>query len=159
MFICLYLLLNTDLDKWFFFFFLPVWLAKRSAPGSIPLAPAQKITKPASKYGVPLTVRKVSDAAKKPAERKPAVKHKPAPLPGAPKRRVRQMEEERKKHEVKLRAPHNLNLLWGFPPFFLPIYSHMRVPSYQHVLVFPPHHYDWSKYTPIFHSRHLDCLM
>ncbi|XP_045906162.1 serine/threonine-protein kinase Nek1 isoform X1 [Micropterus dolomieu] len=77
--------------------------AKRSAPGSIPLAPAQKITKPASKYGVPLTVRKVSDAAKKPAERKPAVKHKPAPLPGAPKRRVRQMEEERKKHEDGIR--------------------------------------------------------
>lgn len=54
-----------------------MWLAKRSAPGSMPLAPAQKITKPASKYGVPLTVRKVSDAAKKPAERKSAVKHKP----------------------------------------------------------------------------------
>lgn len=51
-------------------------LAKRSAPGSIPLAPAQKITKPASKYGVPLTVRKVSDVAKKPAERRPPVKHK-----------------------------------------------------------------------------------
>uniref|UniRef100_A0A4W6E242 non-specific serine/threonine protein kinase n=1 Tax=Lates calcarifer TaxID=8187 RepID=A0A4W6E242_LATCA len=51
--------------------------AKRPAPGSIPLAPTQKITKPATKYGVPLTVRKVSDAAKKPAERKPAVKHKP----------------------------------------------------------------------------------
>ncbi|XP_073333314.1 serine/threonine-protein kinase Nek1 isoform X3 [Pagrus major] len=73
--------------------------AKRSAPGSIPLAPAQKITKPASKYGVPLTVRKVSDSAKKPAERKPAVKHKPAPLPAAPKRRVSQVEEERKKQE------------------------------------------------------------
>uniref|UniRef100_A0A4W6E4W1 non-specific serine/threonine protein kinase n=1 Tax=Lates calcarifer TaxID=8187 RepID=A0A4W6E4W1_LATCA len=52
-------------------------VAKRPAPGSIPLAPTQKITKPATKYGVPLTVRKVSDAAKKPAERKPAVKHKP----------------------------------------------------------------------------------
>uniref|UniRef100_A0AAQ5ZC86 non-specific serine/threonine protein kinase n=1 Tax=Amphiprion ocellaris TaxID=80972 RepID=A0AAQ5ZC86_AMPOC len=39
--------------------------------------PAQKITKPATKYGVPLTVRKMSDGAKKPAERKPAVKHKP----------------------------------------------------------------------------------
>lgn len=51
-------------------------LAKRSAPGSIPLAPAQKITKPASKYGVPLTVRKGSDVAKKPADRRPPVKHK-----------------------------------------------------------------------------------
>ncbi|KAE8294489.1 Serine/threonine-protein kinase Nek1 [Larimichthys crocea] len=77
--------------------------AKRSAPGFIPLAPAQKITKPASKYGVPLTVRKVSDAAKKPAERKPAVKHKPAPLPAAPQRRVSQVEEERKKHEDGIR--------------------------------------------------------
>uniref|UniRef100_A0A672I2N2 non-specific serine/threonine protein kinase n=1 Tax=Salarias fasciatus TaxID=181472 RepID=A0A672I2N2_SALFA len=38
---------------------------------------SQKITKPASKYGVPLTARKVSDGAKKPAARKPAVTHKP----------------------------------------------------------------------------------
>ncbi|XP_039984827.1 serine/threonine-protein kinase Nek1 isoform X2 [Xiphias gladius] len=74
--------------------------AKRPAPGSIPLAPAQKITKPATKYGVPLSVRKVSDVAKKPAERKPAVKHKPAPLP-APQRR--EDEEERKKHENGIR--------------------------------------------------------
>ncbi|XP_040897088.1 serine/threonine-protein kinase Nek1 isoform X2 [Toxotes jaculatrix] len=75
--------------------------AKRPAPGSIPLAPAQKITKPATKYGVPLTVKKVSDAAKKPAERKPAIKHKPAPLPAAPQRR--EDEEERKKHEDGIR--------------------------------------------------------
>lgn len=39
-------------------------------------ASAQKITKPAAKYGVPLSVRKVPDGAKKPAEKKPAVKHK-----------------------------------------------------------------------------------
>ncbi|KAM9358014.1 serine/threonine-protein kinase Nek1 [Symphorus nematophorus] len=77
--------------------------AKRSAPGAIPLAPAQKITKPASKYGVPLSGRKVSDAAKKPGERKPAVKHKPAPLPAAPQRRVSQVEEERKKSEEGIR--------------------------------------------------------
>ncbi|XP_029905884.1 serine/threonine-protein kinase Nek1 isoform X2 [Myripristis murdjan] len=77
--------------------------AKRPAPASIPLSPAQKITKPASKYGVPLTVRKVSDGAKKPAERKPAPKHKPAPLPAAPQRRVSQVEEERKKHEDGMR--------------------------------------------------------
>ncbi|KAM7410415.1 hypothetical protein PAMA_001721 [Pampus argenteus] len=74
---------------------------KRPAPGSIPFA--QKITKPASKYGVPLTVRKVSDAAKKPAERKPAIKQKPAPLPAAPQRRVSQVEEERKKKEDAIR--------------------------------------------------------
>uniref|UniRef100_A0A8D3D347 non-specific serine/threonine protein kinase n=1 Tax=Scophthalmus maximus TaxID=52904 RepID=A0A8D3D347_SCOMX len=58
-------------------FFSNCVAAKRPAPGSIPLAPAQKITKPATKYGVPLSARKASDAAKKPAERKPAVKHKP----------------------------------------------------------------------------------
>ncbi|XP_034738589.1 serine/threonine-protein kinase Nek1 isoform X3 [Etheostoma cragini] len=80
--------------------------AKRPAPGSIPLTPAQKITKPASKYGVPLTVRKVSDAAKKPASRKLGVKHKAvsrAPLPAAPQRRVSQVEQERKKHEDGIR--------------------------------------------------------
>ncbi|KAM7013073.1 serine/threonine-protein kinase Nek1 isoform 4-T4 [Tautogolabrus adspersus] len=77
--------------------------AKRSAPGSIPLTPAQKITKPACKYGVPLAVRKVPEAAKKQADRKPAVKHKPAPLPAAPQRRVSQVEEERKKHEEGIR--------------------------------------------------------
>ncbi|XP_062280769.1 serine/threonine-protein kinase Nek1 [Scomber scombrus] len=77
--------------------------AKRPAPGSIPLAPAQKITKPATKYGVPLTGRKVSDAAKKPSERKPAIKHKPAPLPAAPQRRVSQVEEEWKKKEDGIR--------------------------------------------------------
>ncbi|XP_020487460.1 serine/threonine-protein kinase Nek1 isoform X1 [Labrus bergylta] len=77
--------------------------AKRSAPGSIPLTPAQKITKPACKYGVPLAVRKVPEAAKKQADRKPAVKHKAAPLPAAPQRRVSQVEQERKKHEEGMR--------------------------------------------------------
>lgn len=38
---------------------------------------AQKITNPACKYGVPLTVRRVGGGAKKPPERKAAVKHKP----------------------------------------------------------------------------------
>lgn len=50
--------------------------AKRPPPGCSPLPPAQKITKPAAKYGVPLTVRKVSDAAKKPVERRALLKHK-----------------------------------------------------------------------------------
>ncbi|XP_034386897.1 serine/threonine-protein kinase Nek1 isoform X13 [Cyclopterus lumpus] len=71
--------------------------AKRPAPGSTPLTPAQKITKPASKYGVPLTARKVTDA------RRPAVKHKAAPPPAAPHRRVSQVEEERKKLEDGIR--------------------------------------------------------
>lgn len=75
--------------------------AKRRAPAPMPLTPAQKITKPAAKYGVPLNVRKASDAAMKPAERKPAVKHKmaPVPLPAAPQRRVSRVEEERRKYE------------------------------------------------------------
>ncbi|KAM6963036.1 serine/threonine-protein kinase Nek1 [Aplochiton taeniatus] len=77
--------------------------AKRPAPAAMPLAPAQKITKPAAKYGVPLTVRKASDAAKKPAERKAAVKHKPAPLPAAPQRRLSRVEEERRKYEEGFR--------------------------------------------------------
>lgn len=37
------------------------------------VAPAQKITKPAAKYGVPLTIRK-SGAPKKPNEKKPLTK-------------------------------------------------------------------------------------
>lgn len=59
-----------------------VLLAKRPAPGCTPVTPAQKVTKPVCKSRVPLTVRKVSDAAKKPAERKPAVKHKPVSATG-----------------------------------------------------------------------------
>lgn len=42
---------------------------------SYPAAPAQKITNPACKYGVPLTVRKAGGAARKHPERKAAVKH------------------------------------------------------------------------------------
>lgn len=44
------------------------------------LTAALKITKPACKYGVPLVVRKAGDGAKKPSERKAAVKHKPVSL-------------------------------------------------------------------------------
>lgn len=58
-------------------------IAKRPAPGPAPIAPSQKITKPAAKYGVPLTVkrpadaaRKVADACKKQVDRKPGVKLK-----------------------------------------------------------------------------------
>uniref|UniRef100_A0A4W5MGJ4 non-specific serine/threonine protein kinase n=1 Tax=Hucho hucho TaxID=62062 RepID=A0A4W5MGJ4_9TELE len=70
--------------------------AKRRVPAPMPLTPAQKITKPAAKYGVPLNVRKASDAAKKPAERKPAVKHK---MEGARKKRMELIEKERKQRE------------------------------------------------------------
>ncbi|NXI57873.1 NEK1 kinase, partial [Chloroceryle aenea] len=57
-------------------------------------APAQKITKPAAKYGVPLVIRKSCDAPKKPNEKKPLAKLKQAfPTP------VKKMnpEEERRK--------------------------------------------------------------
>uniref|UniRef100_A0A8C3QH78 non-specific serine/threonine protein kinase n=1 Tax=Cyanoderma ruficeps TaxID=181631 RepID=A0A8C3QH78_9PASS len=43
------------------------------------VAPAQKITKPAAKYGVPLTIRKSSGASKKPNEKKPLTKIRQAP--------------------------------------------------------------------------------
>ncbi|XP_056619606.1 serine/threonine-protein kinase Nek1 isoform X3 [Triplophysa dalaica] len=74
--------------------------AKRPAPGPAPISPAQKITKPAAKYGVPLTVRRppealrnVPDAAKKP------IKLKQAPPPVPARRRMSRVEEERRKHE------------------------------------------------------------
>nr|XP_024654575.1 serine/threonine-protein kinase Nek1 isoform X1 [Maylandia zebra] len=75
----------------------------KSGVAQVPSASAQKITKPAAKYGVPLTVRKVPDGARKPADKKPAGKHKPALLPATPQRRVSQVEEERKKHEDGIR--------------------------------------------------------
>ncbi|XP_023780716.1 serine/threonine-protein kinase Nek1 isoform X12 [Cyanistes caeruleus] len=43
------------------------------------VAPAQKITKPAAKYGVPLTIRKSCGVPKKPNEKKPLTKIKQAP--------------------------------------------------------------------------------
>lgn len=54
-----------------------MWLAKRPAPGCSPVTPAQKIMKPASKSRVPSAGQKISESAKKSAERKPAIKHKP----------------------------------------------------------------------------------
>ncbi|KAG5849732.1 hypothetical protein ANANG_G00074840 [Anguilla anguilla] len=69
--------------------------AKRPAAGPAPVAPAQKITRPAAKYGVPL-------AARKPSDRRPQVRHRPAPLP-APQRTLSQAEEERRKCEENVR--------------------------------------------------------
>ncbi|KAF7694374.1 serine/threonine-protein kinase Nek1 isoform X1 [Silurus meridionalis] len=73
------------------------------------IAPAQKISKPAAKYGVPLTAkrpaeaaRKPADAARKPVERKPPVKLKQAP-PAAVQRRMSRLEEERRRHEDGVR--------------------------------------------------------
>ncbi|KAF1559650.1 Serine/threonine-protein kinase Nek1, partial [Eudyptes schlegeli] len=50
--------------------------AKRPAQEQIltSVAPAQKITKPAAKYGVPLVIRKSCDVLKKPNEKKPLAK-------------------------------------------------------------------------------------
>lgn len=83
--------------------FRHTFLHKQPKMGVAPVSPALKITKPACKYGVPLAVRKAGDGAKKPSERKATVKHKPAPLPAAPQRRISQVEEERKKHEEGVR--------------------------------------------------------
>ncbi|XP_039548899.1 serine/threonine-protein kinase Nek1 isoform X2 [Pimephales promelas] len=78
--------------------------AKRPAPGPIPISPAQKITKPAAKYGVPLTVRRPSEAFRKvPDAAKKPVKLKQAPPPAAVQRRVSRVEEERRKHEEVVR--------------------------------------------------------
>ncbi|KAL6485745.1 hypothetical protein MHYP_G00051370 [Metynnis hypsauchen] len=84
--------------------------AKRPAPGPAPITPSQKITKPAAKYGVPLTVkrpvcagRKVTDAAKKQVDRKPGVRPKQAPPPAAVQKRVSRVEEERRKHQEGMR--------------------------------------------------------
>ncbi|XP_047231160.1 serine/threonine-protein kinase Nek1 isoform X1 [Girardinichthys multiradiatus] len=83
--------------------FRHTFLHKQPKMGVAQVPPAQKVTKPACKYGVPLTVRKVGDGAKKSSERKAAVKHKPALLPAAPQRRISQVEEERKKQEDGIR--------------------------------------------------------
>ncbi|XP_072262139.1 serine/threonine-protein kinase Nek1 isoform X2 [Pyxicephalus adspersus] len=71
--------------------------AKRQAPAqAMPSAspPAQKITKPAAKYGVPLTIKKSAESAKKYCDRKPQVKHRQAPA--VPMKKVNPVEERRK---------------------------------------------------------------
>ncbi|XP_069487500.1 serine/threonine-protein kinase Nek1 isoform X3 [Ambystoma mexicanum] len=77
----------------------PCVSAKRPAQGQVlaSAAPAQKITKPAAKYGVPLTFKKSSDAAKKFHEKKPLIKHRQAhPVPAKKKNAV---DERRKVFE------------------------------------------------------------
>lgn len=54
---------------------IPNAAVKRPGPVSGSIGPAQKITKPAAKYKVPLTVKSVM-AAKKPSEKKLLMKHK-----------------------------------------------------------------------------------
>ncbi|XP_058249336.1 serine/threonine-protein kinase Nek1 isoform X3 [Hemibagrus wyckioides] len=84
--------------------------AKHPVPGPASITPAQKFSKPAAKYGVPLTARRPADAVRKPAdavrkavERKPGVKLKQASPSAAVQRRMRRVEEERRKHEDGVR--------------------------------------------------------
>ncbi|NXW06047.1 NEK1 kinase, partial [Fregetta grallaria] len=83
--------------------------AKRPAQEQIltSIASAQKITKPAAKYGVPLVIRKSCDAPKKPNEKKPLAKFRqafPTPVkkmnPGEERRRM--FEEPSKKKRLQL---------------------------------------------------------
>nr|XP_007998434.2 serine/threonine-protein kinase Nek1 isoform X5 [Chlorocebus sabaeus] len=75
--------------------------AKRPASGqnSISVTPAQKITKPAAKYGIPLTYKKYGE--KKLYEKKPLQKHKQAHQ--TPEKRVNIGEERRKMSEEAAR--------------------------------------------------------
>ncbi|NXE74301.1 NEK1 kinase, partial [Cochlearius cochlearius] len=70
--------------------------AKRPAQEQIltSAAPAQKITKPAAKYGVPLVIRKSCDAPKKPNEKKPLAKSRQAF--STPMKKMNPGEERRK---------------------------------------------------------------
>ncbi|XP_035746772.1 serine/threonine-protein kinase Nek1 isoform X5 [Egretta garzetta] len=72
--------------------------AKRPAQEQIltSVAPAQKITKPAAKYGVPLVIRKSCDAAKKPNEKKPLAKSRQEP---SKKKRLELPEKEKRQRE------------------------------------------------------------
>ncbi|OCT99636.1 serine/threonine-protein kinase Nek1 isoform X1 [Xenopus laevis] len=74
--------------------------AKRPAPAQVvtPASPpAHKITKPAAKYGVPLTIKKSADAAKKHHEKKPQMRHRQAPA--MPLKKVNPVDERRKMFE------------------------------------------------------------
>ncbi|XP_041251627.1 serine/threonine-protein kinase Nek1 isoform X11 [Onychostruthus taczanowskii] len=71
------------------------------------VAPAQKITKPAAKYGVPLTIRKSCGAPKKPNEKKPLTKIRqafPSPLTKITpvEKRRKTFEEPSKKKRLEL---------------------------------------------------------
>ncbi|XP_065550408.1 serine/threonine-protein kinase Nek1 isoform X6 [Lathamus discolor] len=81
--------------------------AKRPAQEQIlaSVAPAQKITKPAAKYGVPLVMRKPCDVPKKPNDKKPLAKYRQALAvkkmnPGEERRKM--FEEPSKKKKLEL---------------------------------------------------------
>ncbi|XP_009328980.1 PREDICTED: serine/threonine-protein kinase Nek1 [Pygoscelis adeliae] len=83
--------------------------AKRPAQEQIltSVAPAQKITKPAAKYGVPLMIRKSCDVPKKPNEKKPLAKSRqafPTPMkkknPGEERRKMFEEPSKKKRSEL-----------------------------------------------------------
>ncbi|XP_074807233.1 serine/threonine-protein kinase Nek1 isoform X5 [Natator depressus] len=95
--------------KVFHKFDAPVAPVKRPAQGQIGASavPAQKITKPAAKYGVPLMIKKSGDASKKFHEKKPLAKFRqahPTPMkkmnPGEERRKM--FEEAAKKRRFEL---------------------------------------------------------
>ncbi|KAM9143620.1 serine/threonine-protein kinase Nek1 isoform 3-T5 [Pangshura tecta] len=95
--------------KAFHKFDAPVAPVKRPAQGQICASalPAQKITKPAAKYGVPLMIKKSGDASKKSHEKKPLAKFRqahPTPMkkmnPGEERRKM--FEEAPKKRRFEL---------------------------------------------------------
>ncbi|NXE21586.1 NEK1 kinase, partial [Ardeotis kori] len=65
--------------------------------------PAQKITKPAAKYGVPLAIRKSGDAPKKPNEKKPLAKSRQA-FP-TPMKKINPAEKRRKLYILIFQEP------------------------------------------------------
>ncbi|XP_010140241.1 PREDICTED: serine/threonine-protein kinase Nek1 [Buceros rhinoceros silvestris] len=77
--------------------------AKRPAQEQIltSVAPAQKITKPAAKYGVPLVIKKSCDVPKKSNEKQPSAKSRQA-FP-APVKKMNPGEERRKMFEEPLK--------------------------------------------------------
>ncbi|XP_032915367.1 serine/threonine-protein kinase Nek1 isoform X3 [Catharus ustulatus] len=62
------------------------------------VAPAQKITKPAAKYGVPLTIRKSCGVPKKPNEKKPLTKIRQEPS----KKKRLELPEKRQREQTSL---------------------------------------------------------
>ncbi|XP_010707791.1 serine/threonine-protein kinase Nek1 isoform X1 [Meleagris gallopavo] len=72
--------------------------AKRPAQGQISasIAPAQKITKPAAKYGVPLAMKKCYDAPKKLHEKKTLIKLRQEP---SKKKRLELPEKEKRQRD------------------------------------------------------------
>ncbi|XP_051875709.1 serine/threonine-protein kinase Nek1 isoform X2 [Pristis pectinata] len=74
---------------------IPSAAVKRPGPVSGSVGPAQKITKPAAKYKVPLTV-KSAEAAKKLSDKKLLMKHKQE---ASKKKKQEQIEQERKQRE------------------------------------------------------------